>query len=40
MNVIHFVAFFQLLILGLEMATPVFKTKNTPIVGDGKRGVL
>ena len=40
MNVIHFVAFFQLLVLGLEMATPVFKTKNTPIVGDGKRGVL
>jgi len=40
MNMIHFVAFFQLLILGLEMATSVFKTKNIHIVGDGKRGVL
>jgi hypothetical protein len=40
LNVIHFVAFFQLLILGLEMATPEFKTKNTHIVGNGKRGVL
>jgi hypothetical protein len=39
-NFYHFVGIFPLSILGGKMATSVLKTKDTNVLGDGKRSFL